>query len=107
MSRKGSKAQAAVERLLEERRQYEAWLTKLAQPDAAGMPPNVVERVRGDYRARLEGVVKQLARHESDIETALAELEERRDEITAERGAREEALAEVRLRHAVGEDDEG
>lgn len=106
MSRKGGKSQAAVERLLEERRQYEAWIRKLAEPGSSGMPPHVVERVRADYTARLEDVTRQLSRHEAELEANLAELEQRRDEMKAQRAHREEALAEVRLRHTVGEFDE-
>ena len=106
MSRKSTKSQAAVERLLEERRQYEAWLAKIAEPGAQGMPAQVVDRVRADYQGRLDGVMKQLARYEGELQASSAELEERRVELTTQRGAREEALAEVRLRHAVGEYDE-
>jgi len=106
MSRKSGKSQAAVERLLEERRQYEAWIRKLAEPGSTGMPPHVVDRVRSDYRGRLEDVTRQLARHETELATSLAELEQRRDEMKTQRRLREEALAEVRLRHTVGEFDD-
>jgi hypothetical protein len=107
MSRKSTKSQLAVERLLEERRQYDVWLAKLAEPGAAGMPAHVVDRVRADYQSRLDDVTRQLARHERELEVTLAELQQRRDEMAMQRSLREEALAEVRLRHTVGEFDEG
>jgi len=79
MSRRNSKSQVAVEHLLDERRQYQEWMAKLAVPGAAGAPSPVVERVRADYQARLDNVTRQLARHEGELETALAEAEMRRD----------------------------
>jgi hypothetical protein len=107
MSRRSGKSQAAVERLLEERRQYEGWIRKVSEPGSSGMAPHVVDRVRSDYRNRLDDVTRQLARHEKELEANLAELEQRRDEMRTQRALREEALAEVRLRHTVGEFDDG
>lgn len=106
MSRKGSKSQVAAERLLEERRQYEMWIAKLGEPGPSPMPPHVVDRVRADYRSRLEDVTRQLARYGRELEASLAELELRRSEMLTQRSLREEALAEVRLRHTVGEFDD-
>ncbi len=106
MSKRSSKSQVAVERLLEERRQYEEWLKKLSS-GSGQMPPHVVDRVRSDYRSRLEDVTRQLGRYEREIQGTLSELELRRTEMSTARALREEALAEVRLRHTVGEFDEG
>jgi hypothetical protein len=106
MTRKGSKSQVAAERLLEERRQYEAWIAKLSEPGPSPMPPHVVDRVRADYRSRLEDVTRQLARYGRELEANLAELELRRSEMLTQRSLREEALAEIRLRHTVGEFDD-
>ena len=52
----------SIEALLEERAQYEQWLTKL---DAAAnnAPASVRTKVRGDYEARLRGVIEQLRGH--------------------------------------------
>ena len=106
MSRRNSKSQAAVEHLLDERRQYQDWLEKLAVPGAAGAPSLVVERVRADYQTRLENVTRQLARHEGELEAALAEAELRRDQAAGQRTARQDALTEAVLRHEVGEYDD-
>ena len=107
MSRKGSKSQAAVERLLEERGQYEGWLARLADPGAANVPAHVVERVETDYRNRLDNVIRQLSCYEGELETTLAETEVRRDDLVTQRNARAETLAEAELRHQVGEYDQG
>ena len=78
MPKGSSKSTAAIQRLLEERRQYEAWLARL---DAAGdaTPTSVRTRVKADYQARLI---------------------QRKETQAAER------LSETELRHAVGEYDE-
>jgi hypothetical protein len=107
MSRKSTKSQAAVERLLEERGQYEKWLARLSDPGAAAVPAHVVERVETDYRNRLDNVIRQLSCHEGELEITLAETEARRDDLVTQRNARAETLAEAELRHQVGEYDEG
>ena len=53
MTRKAGKSQAAVERLLEQRRQYKDWLAKLDAEAATAAPSHVADRVREDYAARL------------------------------------------------------
>jgi hypothetical protein len=107
MSRKGTKSQAAVERLLEERGQYEGWLARLADPGAAAVPAHVVERVKADYRSRLDNVIRQLSCYEGELEITLAETEVRRDDLVTQRNSRAEILAEAELRHQVGEYDQG
>jgi hypothetical protein len=52
MSRKSGRAQATVERLLEQRRQYREWLARLGPDAVAQFPRAVAERVRADYRQR-------------------------------------------------------
>ena len=105
MSRRNTKSHVAVEQHLEERRQYEEWLAKL-ESGASQVPASVIDRVRADYRARLDKVTRELARYEKDLDTSLAEAEVRRDELLAQRSARAEALAETELRHHVGEFDD-
>jgi hypothetical protein len=107
MSRRSTKSQAAVERLLEERGQYESWLARLSDPGAAAVPAHVVERVETDYRNRLDNVIRQLSRYEGELEISLSETEVRRDDLVTQRAARAETLAEAELRHQVGEYDEG
>src|SRR2546421_11530360 len=62
MPKGSSKSTAQIQRLLEERRQYEAWLARLgAATDAT--PDQVRGRVRAAYEARLEAVRAELEGH--------------------------------------------
>src|SRR5258706_12988 len=57
-----SKSAAAIQRLLEERRQYEAWLARItATADSA--PEHVRTRGRADYEARLKAGTEELKAH--------------------------------------------
>jgi len=100
------KGTAAIQRLLEERRQYEAWIARIdASADAT--PEAVRSRVRADYEARLVGVVKELKTH---VEAARQVIAQRRvvlAELQQKEAGAAERLAEAELRHAVGEYDEG
>ena len=59
MPKGSSKSTATIQRLLEERRQYEAWLARItAAADSA--PEHVRTRVRADYEARLKAVIEEL-----------------------------------------------
>jgi hypothetical protein len=108
MTRKSPRAQSqpVVERLLEQRRQYQEWLAKLDADAAGAAPSHVAARVREDYAARLEAVTAELKEHEEGVKQALAEVSERAEEMARERGARNDELAEARLRRQVGEFDE-
>src|SRR5437764_899833 len=59
MARGPSKSTAIIQRLLEERRQYEAWIVRL-NSSADATPGNVRARVREDYEARLAAVMDEL-----------------------------------------------
>src|SRR5579884_1691864 len=84
MTKGSSKSTAIIQRLLDERRQYQAWIARLnAAADAT--PESVRARVRADYEARLAAVTEELQKKEA---------------LVAER------LTEAELRHAVGEYDE-
>ena len=108
MTRKTPRAQSqpVVERLLEQRRQYQEWLVKLDADAAGAAPSHVAARVREDYAARLDAVTSELREHEEGVRQALAEVAERAEEMARERGARNDELAEARLRRQVGEFDE-
>src|SRR5438034_9988260 len=56
MPKGSSKSTAQIQRLLEERRQYEAWLARLSAA-ADATPDQVRGRVRADCDARLEAGV--------------------------------------------------
>src|SRR3989442_15627089 len=59
MPKGSSKSTAQIQRLLEERRQYEAWLARLtAAADAT--PDQERGRVPADYEARLEAGIQRL-----------------------------------------------
>jgi hypothetical protein len=105
MSRKGRTTLTAVEKLIEQRRLFQDWLAKV-EAGVDGMPPHVVERVRNDYRSRLEAVLAELGEHQDALQQALDEAEGRRGELEAQLQARRDELAELKLRQHVGEVDE-
>src|SRR3954470_1283342 len=91
-----------IEALLEQRTQYEEWLGKL---DSSGdkAPPAVRQRVRGDYQARLQGVMEQLRGRGSAVAEELERQHAAQAELDRQRRTAEEALAEAEVRHSVGE----
>jgi hypothetical protein len=105
MSKAPSKSTAAIQRLLEERRQYEAWIARI---DAAGgaAPSTVRSRVRSDYEARLNAVTEELKVHAEAARLMAAQRKELRRDLLAKETHAAERLAEAELRHAVGEYDE-
>jgi hypothetical protein len=106
MTRKASKSHSAVERLIDQRRQYQDWLAKLDAEAAIAAPSHVADRVREDYAARLESVTKELSQHEDGLRQALMETVAHVEELVQERQARTDELSEARLRRQVGEFDE-
>jgi len=105
MSRKSRTTLSVVERLIEQRRLFQDWLTKLSG-EVDGMPPHVVERVRNDYRARFDGVMRELGEHRDALREALHEAQERHDGLDSQQTAKKDELAEMKLRRQVGEIDE-
>jgi hypothetical protein len=102
MSKTMQEAEATIDELLEQRKQYEEWLAKLdASADKA--PPAVRQRVRGDYEARLQTVMQQLRNRGAAISEELERHHASQAELDRERRAAEEALAEAEVRHSVGE----
>src|SRR5919202_602512 len=102
MSKTIQEAEATIEELLEQRKQFEEWLAKL---DASGdkAPPAVRQRVRGDYEARLQSVMEQLRGRGAAIGEELERHHASQAELDRQRRAAEEALAEAEVRHSVGE----
>jgi len=105
MAKASNKSTAAIQRLLEERRQYEAWIARI---DAAGgaAPSSVRSRVRSDYEARLNAVTEELKVHAEAARLMAAQRREVRRDLQGKEMAAAERLAEAELRHAVGEYDE-
>jgi hypothetical protein len=91
-----------IEGLLQQRAQFEQWLARL---DAAGdkAPPAVRAKVRGDYEARLRGVIEELRGHAATISEELERHKRTQSGLDRDRRQAEEALAEAEVRHAVGE----
>jgi hypothetical protein len=105
MAKHPSKSVAAIERLLEERRQYEAWLARIkATADSA--PEEVRTRVRADYEARLKAVTEELKSHAEAARQMIAQRKENLVELQKKEKGAAERLAETELRHEVGEYDE-
>jgi hypothetical protein len=100
-----SKSAATIQRLLDERRQYEAWLARItATADSA--PEHVRTRVKADYEARLKAVTDELRSHADAARQLITQHKERLVELQKKEKAAAERLAETELRHEVGEYDE-
>src|SRR5437879_3660348 len=105
MPKGSSKSIAQIQRLPEERRQYEAWLARLgAATDAT--PDQVRGRVRADYEAGLEAVIEELKAHAASARQAIEQKKHHRAELQKKEASVAERLTETELRHAVGEYDE-
>src|SRR5213080_1425477 len=103
MPKGSSKSTAAIQRLLEERRQYEAWLARIkATADAA--PEHVRTRVKADYEARLKAVTEELRAHADAARQLIAQRKEMLLELQKQEKAAAERLAEMELRHERSEE---
>ena len=91
-----------IESLLEQRAQFEQWLAKLDSA-ANKAPASVRHKVRGDYEARLRGVIERLRGHAATIAGELERHQGSQAELDGHRRDAEEELAEAEVRHAVGE----
>src|SRR5258707_6293369 len=101
-----SKSAAAIQRLLEERRQYEAWLARItATADSA--PEHVRTRVRADYEARLKAVTEELKAHAQKPRQLIAQRRENLAEPRRKEKPAAKPLAETNLRHKWAEYNEG
>src|SRR5438094_1445471 len=105
MARGPSKSTAIIQRLLEERRQYEAWIVRL-NSSADATPGNVRARVREEYEARLAAVMEELKAHAESARLAIQEKRHMRGELQKKEAIVAEKLTESELRHSVGEYDE-
>lgn len=101
-----SKGTAIIQRLLEERRQYEAWIARL-NDSADATPGHVRARVRSDYEARLSAVTEELRAHAESARQAIEEKRHLRGDLQKKETRATEKLTEAELRHSVGEYDEG
>src|SRR3989442_1772193 len=100
-----SRSTAIIQRLLEERRQYEAWIARRDR-SADATPGNVRARVREDYEARLVAVMEELKAHAESARLAIQEKRHMRGELQKKEALAAEKLTESELRHSVGEYEE-
>src|SRR6266516_1582530 len=105
MAKGMSKSTAIIQRLLEERRQYEAWIARL-NDSADASPGHVRARIRADYEARLAAVTEELKAHAETARQAIEEKRHLRGELQKKEALTAEKLTETELRHSVGEYDE-
>ncbi len=105
MPKGSSKSTTIIQRLLEERRQYEAWIARLSNA-ADATPAGVRARVRADYEARLAAVTEELKAHAASAQQAIDQRRHLRAELQKKEALVSEKLTETELRHAVGEYDE-
>lgn len=96
---------SAVEALLEERDAVAGWLARVDERGST-VPESVRERVRQDYRDRLDGLTDRLREHADAVGSRLAADRSEHDGLMRRAGAARDALAEVELRHSVGEYDD-
>jgi hypothetical protein len=92
----------SIDALLEQRARYEQWLTKL-DGAANTAPATVRSKIRGDYEARLRGVIEQLRGHSATIAGELERHQSSQSQLDGQRRQAEEELAEAEVRYAVGE----
>lgn len=91
-----------ITELLEHRATLGTWLAKLEELSGT-VRPEVYDRVRGDYEARLRSQETELTAHRSEMETALEERKTRVTVLESDRDERAAELEEAQLRFAVGE----
>lgn len=106
MPKGSSRSTAHIQRLLDERRQYEAWIARLNNA-ADATPGPVRARVRADYEERLTAVIEELKEHAANARQAIEQKKHLRTELQKKETHVSERLTEIELRHAVGEFDEG
>lgn len=95
-----------VDELIERSQTIRGWVDKLREHEGETSRA-VYEKVLADYRERLESVTADLRTHRADL---VETLERRRAEVETLRADREDhaaRLEEARLRHSVGEFDDG
>jgi hypothetical protein len=95
-----------VHELVRQRDQLRAWIAKLDEVQT-GAPSRVTQRVRADYEDRLRRVTGDLSAHGEEIRRGLQEQQEQLAAAEERRAHAADALEETRLRHLIGELDEG
>src|SRR5438552_18765338 len=94
MPRGPSKSTEIIQRLLEERRQYEAWIARL-NDSADATPGHVRARVRSDYEARLAAVTEEPKAHAESARQAIDENRYLRGELPTKEAHADENLTQT------------
>src|SRR5512141_2839238 len=102
MTKAKTNALDALRALIAERQQYEQWISTL-EAKREGTPEHVFERVRNDYRNRLERVVGEIKGHAEELQLSISTLSSRLVEVARAEDTRREGLQEAELRAAAGE----
>src|SRR5512141_876438 len=102
MTKAKTNALDALRALIAERQQYEQWISTL-EAKREGTPEPVSERVRSDYRNRLERVVSEIKGYAEELQLSISTLSSRLVEVARDEDTRREGLQEAELRAAVGE----
>src|SRR3990170_31898 len=89
-----AKNATTIQRLLEERRQYEAWLVRLNSA-ANATPEPVRVRVGADYAARLKAVNEELRIHAEAAQTLVVQRREQHTDLVRKERAAAERLSEA------------
>ena len=105
MAKHSAKSAEAIQRLLEERQQIEQWLDRL-QLAGDEAPGHVRSRVEADYKGRLDHVVTELHGYHDEVFATLERHKTVREGLAKQESDASERLAEVELRHSVGEFDD-
>jgi hypothetical protein len=91
-----------VDRLLKDREKYQHWLSRL-ESEKGKAPERAYDRVRSDYRTRLDEVTSKLRAHSEAVQNKLRAVEQNVARLEVERTAGADELEEARLRRSVGE----
>lgn len=94
-----------ISELIESRRNIESWLERLDE-QAGSVSRDVLDRVRRDYRERLEEITERLLQRQDLFGRWLAEAEQRSSDAAERRTAAGEELEEGEIRHRIGEWDD-
>lgn len=92
---------ASVAELLERRSRLEEWLERLEGTPNAN--PKVVERIRRDYRERLDDVLGELGRNLGALREERTRLDEALAAAESSAAEARDRLEESELRHRIGE----
>lgn len=91
-----------IDQLLKDREKYATFIKRL-ESEKTSSSARAYSKVRADYEAKLQDVVKHLQSHSDSLRHRLQEMERSVRDLQAAREARNEELEEARLRRSVGE----